>query len=494
MTLAEYTADRARLVAGETTAEALVDKALAAATQHAALTAVVAVAADEARAEARALDARRAAGLPLPPLAGFVLGVKDNIAEAGRSLSCGARMLAPHRARYTATAVARLRAAGALSLFRLNCDAFGMGSTGETSVHGPTRNPRAPGRVPGGSSSGSAAAVAAGFVHGALGSDTGGSVRLPAAFTGTVGLKPTYGRVSRYGLVAYASSFDCIGALARSVPEAAMLLGAMAGADPADATASGRAVPDYAAAVAAGAAAPDLRGCVIGVPRSFLAEGLHEGVRAAFEAEAARLVALGATLRDAALPHAHLGVAAYYVLTTAEASSNLGRYDGIRFGHRAGASSAPASDEESPAASGAGVEAFYARNRTEGFGDEVRRRVLLGTYVLSAGYYDAYYNRAQRVRRLIRDDVLGALAEADVLLLPTAPAPPFRLGEALADPLQMYLSDVFTVTASLAGVPALALPAAGCADGLPVGIQLVGRPFGEADLLRVGAALEAAQK
>lgn len=490
MTLTDYAADRARLAAGETSAEALVEAALGAASAHAALNAVVADAADEARAAARALDARLSRGEPLPPLAGLVLGVKDNLAEAGRPLTCGARMLAAHCARYTATAVARLRAAGALSLFRLNCDAFGMGSTGETSVHGPTRNPLAPDRVPGGSSSGSAAAVAAGFVHAALGTDTGGSVRLPAAFTGTVGLKPTYGRVSRYGLVAYASSFDCVGTLSRSVADAARLLGVMAGADEADATASTRAVPDYASAAAEGAAAPDLRGLVVGVPRGFVAEGLHDDVRAAFEAEAARLAALGAVLRDVDLPHARLGVAAYYVLTTAEASSNLGRYDGIRFGHRANAEPVHALGE----GQGAAVERFYTRNRTEGFGDEVRRRVLLGTYVLSAGYYDAYYDRAQRVRRLIRDDVLGALGTADVLLLPTAPAPPFRLGEALADPLQMYLADVFTVTASLAGVPALALPAVGQAEGLPVGVQLVGRPFEEAALLRTGAALEAAQK
>ncbi|MEP0546305.1 MAG: amidase family protein [Rhodothermales bacterium] len=459
---------------------------------------------DGAMQRARALDA----GGDDLPLKGLVLGVKDTIAVAGRPLTCGSKMLADFTSLYDATAVRRLRDAGAIILGKLNCDEFAMGSSNETSYFGPARNPRNPDYVPGGSSGGSAAAVAAGFCHAALGSDTGGSVRLPAAFTGVVGLKPTYGRVSRYGLVAFASSLDVIGPLAHTVEDAAAILRVMAGADPSDATSAPVDVPDFGAELNG-----DVRGLKVGMPTEYFADGLDADVRAAVEDRAEALRAAGAEVREVSLPHTRYGVAVYYILATAEASSNLGRYDGVRYGHRADANAVrrtladeraaletalaeAQSDEQRDATQrlldrqDSVLHRLYAQTRTEGFGDEVKRRIMLGTYVLSSGYYDAYYAKAQRVRTLIRRDFERAFEDVDVLLTPAAPAPAFRLGEKSDDPLQMYLSDVYTVTANLAGIPGLVVPApTPHPSGLPIGVQLLAPAFDEATLLRAGDAI-----
>jgi aspartyl-tRNA(Asn)/glutamyl-tRNA(Gln) amidotransferase subunit A len=453
------------------------------------------------------------------PLKGLVLGVKDTIAVEGRPLTCGSRMLEDFVSLYSATAVQRLRDAGAIVLGKLNCDEFAMGSSNETSYFGPARNPVDPDYVPGGSSGGSAAAVAAGFCHAALGSDTGGSVRLPAAFTGTVGLKPTYGRVSRYGLVAFASSLDVIGPLAHTVEDAARVLQAMAGADPSDTTSARVDVPDFAAALTGDPGSGPgqaLSGLRVGLPQEYFAEGLDADVRAAVETCAEALKEAGATVREVSLPHTKYGVATYYILATAEASSNLGRYDGVRYGHRADETAVRRTLVEERDALEAALAAaeqdgddsrlaatqhllenhdtvlhrLYAQSRTEGFGDEVKRRIMLGTYVLSSGYYDAYYAKAQRVRTLIREDFDRAFEDVDVLLTPASPSTAFRLGEKSDDPLHMYLSDVYTVTANLAGIPGLVVPAPALhPNGLPIGLQLLAPAFDEATLLRAGDAI-----
>jgi aspartyl-tRNA(Asn)/glutamyl-tRNA(Gln) amidotransferase subunit A len=424
------------------------------------------------RTQAEALDARLAAG-ETPPLAGLMLGVKDTICTTDFQTTCASQMLQGFTSLIDATAVRRLREAGAVVLGKLNCDEFAMGSSNENSFYGPAHNPADPARVPGGSSGGSAAAVAAGLCHAALGSDTGGSIRQPAAFCGAVGLKPTYGRVSRYGLVAFASSFDCIGPLTSSVRDAARLLGVMAGLDANDTTSAPAEVPDYLSAVDQG-----VEGLRVGVPDEFMGEGLDPAIRARVEAAAAHLEAQGATIQSVSLPHTRYGIAAYYVLTTAEASSNLARYDGVRYGYRSGQTA----DD---------LEAFYVHNRTEGFGDEVKRRIMLGTYVLSSGYYDAYYGRAQRVRRLFQQDYTRAFEQVDVLLTPATPTPAFALGANMDDPLDMYLNDVYTVTANLAGIPGLVVPAGTHPDSdLPIGVQLLGPSLGEATVLRAGHVLE----
>jgi aspartyl-tRNA(Asn)/glutamyl-tRNA(Gln) amidotransferase subunit A len=499
---------RRELASGATSCQALVEHFLAEiADRNPGLNAFLHVDADGARQRARDLDA---SGEDLP-LKGLVLGVKDNIAIAGQRLTCGSRMLESFTSLYTATAVQRLLDAGAIVIGKLNMDEFGMGSSNESSHFGPVRHPSDASRVPGGSSGGSAAAVAAGLCHAALGSDTGGSVRLPAAFCGTVGLKPTYGRVSRYGLVAYASSLDCIGPLAHTVEDAAALLQVMAGIDANDATSAPAPVPDYAAAL--GEAALD--GLRIGLPSEFFADGLDPEVRAAVDGVAEALRASGATVREVSLPHTPFGIATYYLLATAEASSNLSRYDGVRFGHRApmeevrrglatererleaaareaAASGDPARLAETRAAldrQDSPLARMYALSRSEGFGAEVKRRIMLGTYVLSAGYYDAYYDRARRVRTLIRRDFEAAFESVDLLLTPAAPTTAFRLGEKVEDPVQMYLSDVHTVTANLAGIPGLVLPAGAAASGLPIGAQLLAPWFEEARLLAAGHAL-----
>jgi aspartyl-tRNA(Asn)/glutamyl-tRNA(Gln) amidotransferase subunit A len=432
---------------------------------------------ERALARAALVDARRAAGEPLGALAGVPVAVKDNICTKDVKTTASSRILANYVPPYDATVVARLDAADAVIVGKTNCDEFAMGSSNENSAFGPVRNPWALTHTPGGSSGGSAAAVAADCVPVALGSDTGGSIRQPASFCGVVGLKPTYGRVSRYGLLAFASSLDQIGPFTRTVDDAALVLSALAGADPADATTA----PDDVAAWG-DALSGDVKGLRIGVPRRFTHEGVDGLVSRAFDAALAQFEALGATLVDVELPHAGYGVPAYYLVCTAEASSNLARYDGVKYGYR------------SPAASG-GLRAMYTHTRSEGFGAEVKRRIMLGTYVLSAGYYDAYYLKAQQVRTLLRQDYDRAFERVDVVAMPTSPIPPFALGEKADDPLQMYLADIFTVSANLAGLPAISLPcgvAEAGQDRLPLGFQLTGRAFDEATVLRAADAYERA--
>jgi aspartyl-tRNA(Asn)/glutamyl-tRNA(Gln) amidotransferase subunit A len=380
---------------------------------------------------------------------------------------------------YDATAVARLEAAGAVFVGKTNCDEFAMGSSNENSAFGPVANPWALDRTPGGSSGGSAAAVAAGITPLALGSDTGGSIRQPAAMCGVVGLKPTYGRVSRYGLIAFGSSLDQIGPLTRTVHDAALALGVIAGADPADATSAHEPVDDYAAALDG-----DISTMRIGVPARLMESGVHPEVARAFRTSLDVLASRGAALVDVELPHAKYATAVYYLVATAEASSNLARYDGVRYGFRA------PTDGPGEAAAHNALQAMYARTRERGFGPEVKRRIMLGTYVLSAGYYEAYYLKAQQVRTLILRDYDHAFERVDVVAMPTSPTPPFALGERVADPLQMYLADVFTVSANLAGLPAVSVPCGLTADRLPIGLQLTGRRFDEATLLRIAEAYE----
>jgi aspartyl-tRNA(Asn)/glutamyl-tRNA(Gln) amidotransferase subunit A len=428
---------------------------------------------DRALARAAEIDRRRAAGEPLGPLAGVPVALKDNLCMRGMRTTASSRILERFVPPYSATVVEHLEAAGAVIVGKTNCDEFAMGSSNENSAFGPARNPWAPDRTPGGSSGGSAAAVAARCVPLALGSDTGGSIRQPAAFCGVVGLKPTYGRVSRYGLLAFASSLDQIGPIARTAADAALALTVLAGADPADATSSREPVPDFTAALGG-----DVRGVRIGIPRAFVTGGVDPAVRRAFEAALDVLREAGAALVDIELPHAKYAIPVYYLVATAEASSNLARYDGVKYGHR------------SPRDADGGVKEMYSRTRDEGFGAEVKRRIMLGTYVLSAGYYDTFYLKAQQVRTLLRSDYQRAFEAVDVVAMPTSPIPPFRLGEKTADPLQMYLADVFTVSANLAGLPAISIPC-GFVDGtLPVGLQLMGRMFDESTLLRVADAYE----
>ena len=431
------------------------------------------VAGDRALERAAALDrrGREAAALPLR---GVPVAVKDNICTRGLPTTASSRILAGYTPPYDATVVERLTAAGAVVVGKTNCDEFAMGSTTEHSARGPSRNPWNRDRVPGGSSGGSAAAVAARLAPAALGSDTGGSIRQPAAFCGVVGLKPTYGRVSRYGLLAFASSLDQIGPLALTVADAAALLQAIAGADPCDATASGRAVPAFDAAGAAPARPP-----AIGVPWAMLESGVDAGVAAAFDAAVETLRGMGAAVVDVPLPHAEYAVPTYYVVAPAEASSNLARYDGVRYAYRA-----PLDEGD------ATLERMYGRTRRDGFGDEVKRRIMLGTYALSAGYYDAYYLKAQQVRTLIRGDYDAAFRRVDAVAMPTTPTTAFRLGERSDDPLQLYVGDVFTASANLTGLPAISVPCGRDDAGLPVGLQLVGRAFDEETLIRIGAAYE----
>ena len=404
------------------------------------------------------------------PLVGVPIALKDNLCTKGVRTTASSRMLESYVPPYSATAVSKLEAAGAIVLGKTNCDEFAMGSSNENSAFGPVHNPWALDRTPGGSSGGSAAAVAAGITPLAVGSDTGGSIRQPAAMCGVVGLKPTYGRVSRYGLIAFGSSLDQIGPLTRTVHDAALTLGVIAGADEADATSVPEAVPDYAAALTG-----DIRGMRVGVPARLVEQGVDPEVARAFKASLDALAARGAALVDMDLPHAKYATAVYYLVATAEASSNLARYDGVRFGYRA-----PESD----------LRAMYARTRERGFGPEVKRRIMLGTYVLSAGYYEAYYLKAQQVRTLILRDYEHAFERADVVAMPTSPVPAFRLGERVADPLQMYLGDVFTVSANLAGLPAISVPCGFTRERLPIGLQLTGRRFDEATLLRIADAYE----
>jgi aspartyl-tRNA(Asn)/glutamyl-tRNA(Gln) amidotransferase subunit A len=436
-----------------------------------ALGAYLTVAAETARAQAAATDERLRRGEPLRPLEGIPLALKDVLCTRGLRTTCGSRILAGFVPPYDATVVVRLAAAGAIVLGKTNMDEFAMGSSTENSAFKPVRNPWALDRVPGGSSGGSAAAVAADLAAAGLGTDTGGSVRQPGALCGVVALRPTYGRVSRYGLVAFASSLDQIGPLTKDVRDAALLLEAIAGPDPMDSTAVDQPVPDYQATLEQG-----VGGLTLGIPDEYFLAGLDEEVEAAVRTAIAELERLGARTRRVSLPHTDYGVAAYYIIGPAEASSNLARYDGVKYGHRAEA----ARD----------LVTMTGRTRAEGFGAEVKRRIMLGTYALSAGYYEAYYGRAQRVRTLIRRDFDRAFEQVDLIVSPTAPTPAFKLGEKTEDPLAMYLNDVFTIPAPLAGVPAISVPCGFSSSGLPVGLQLTGRPFDEATLLRAAYAYE----
>jgi aspartyl-tRNA(Asn)/glutamyl-tRNA(Gln) amidotransferase subunit A len=428
------------------------------------LNSFISVTPDLALAAADAADERLARGEEAP-LLGLPVAQKDIFCTLGVRTSCGSKMLDNFIAPYTATVVERMNAAGAVMLGKTNMDEFAMGSSNETSHYGPVRNPWDPERVPGGSSGGSAAAVAARLVPAATGTDTGGSIRQPAAFCGITGIKPTYGRVSRYGMIAFASSLDQAGPMAASAEDCALMLNAMAGFDPRDSTSVERPVEDFTAGLGA-----DLKGLRIGLPREFFGEGLDPGVRAATEAALAVLRERGAELIEISLPNSGLSVPAYYVVAPAECSSNLARYDGVRFGHRC--------DEPRD------LMDLYTRSRAEGFGAEVKRRIMIGTYVLSAGYYDAYYLKAQKVRRLIADDFRRAFGQVDVIAGPTSPETPFRLGEKSADPVQMYLSDIYTIAVNLAGLPGLSMPV-GTVGNLPVGMQLIGNYFDEARLLGV---------
>ncbi|MDH0336634.1 Asp-tRNA(Asn)/Glu-tRNA(Gln) amidotransferase subunit GatA [Metapseudomonas otitidis] len=428
------------------------------------LNSFITVTADQALEQARAADARRAAG-ENSALLGAPIAHKDLFCTQGVRTSCGSKMLDNFKAPYDATVVAKLKAAGAVTLGKLNMDEFAMGSANESSHYGPVKNPWALDRVPGGSSGGSAAAVAARLVPAATGTDTGGSIRQPAAFTNLTGIKPTYGRVSRWGMVAYASSLDQGGPLARTAEDCALMLGAIAGFDPKDSTCVDAPVDDYLAALA-----QPLAGLRIGLPKEYFGAGLDARIGAAVMAVVEELKKLGATVKDISLPNMQHAIPAYYVIAPAEASSNLSRFDGVRFGHRC----------EDPK----DLMDLYKRSRAEGFGGEVKRRIMVGTYALSAGYYDAYYLKAQKIRRLIKNDFVAAFADVDVILGPTTPNPAWKLGAKNNDPVAEYLEDIYTITANLAGLPGLSMPA-GFVDGLPVGVQLLAPYFQEGRLLNV---------
>jgi aspartyl-tRNA(Asn)/glutamyl-tRNA(Gln) amidotransferase subunit A len=427
------------------------------------------VSADAALARAAEIDRDRSR-VAAAPLAGVPIALKDNICTRGIRTTASSRILETFVPPYDATVVERLLAAGAVIVGKTNCDEFAMGSSNENSAFGPVKNPWALDRIPGGSSGGSAVAVAASMTPLSLGSETGGSIRQPAAMCGIVGLKPTYGRVSRYGLLAFGSSLDQIGPFGRRARDCAIALGVIAGADAADSTSATRAVDDYEAALTG-----EVRGLRVGVPSRMLASGVDADISRALSASLDVLRGRGATIVDIELPHAKYAISVYYMVATAEASSNLARYDGARYGLR--------SVEND-------LGAMYARSREKGFGAEVKRRIMLGTYVLSAGYYDAYYLKAQQVRTLIRRDYDEAFREVDIVAMPTSPIPPFKIGEKTADPLQMYLADVFTVSANLAGLPAISVPCGFTSTDLPIGLQFTGRPFDERTLLRVADAYE----
>jgi aspartyl-tRNA(Asn)/glutamyl-tRNA(Gln) amidotransferase subunit A len=436
------------------------------------LNAFLALSIDRAYVQADRIDAMIAKGEALPALAGVPIAVKDVISTRGVTTTCGSKILESYVPPYDATAVERLERAGAVILGKTNCDEFAMGSSNENSAYCPVRNPVALDRVPGGSSGGSAAAVAAGLAVAALGTDTGGSIRQPGACCGIPGMMPTYGRVSRYGLIAFASSLDRIGPLTQNVTDASVLMSIMAGHDPNDSTSAAVPVPDYGAKLES-----PLQGIRIGVPEDYFGEGLDSEVREKVLAGIALLEKLGAKRIPLHMPHTDYAIATYYIVATAEASSNLARYDGVRYGLRMPSSS---------------LREMYKKTREGGFGPEVKRRIMLGTYVLSAGYYDAYYLRAQKVRSLIARDFADAFQKVDAIITPTAPSPAFRLGEKTADPLQMYLADIYTVTGSLAGVPGISVPCGKTKAGLPIGMQIFGPHFEEGRVLQLARAFEKA--
>jgi len=436
------------------------------------LNAYLALSPERAYKQADYIDGLVSRGEPLPRLAGLPLAVKDVLSTKGVVTTCGSRILEGYRPPFDATAVARLERAGAIVLGKTNCDEFAMGGSNENSAYGPVRNPVAMDRVPGGSSGGSAAAVAGGLAVAALGTDTGGSVRQPGSFCGIPAMMPTYGRVSRYGLIAFASSLDRVGVFAGNVRDVATIMGTMAGSDPMDSTAAAVPVPDYLQ----GLDAP-VKALKIGVPTDYFAEGLDPAVREKIEAGISLLERLGCKRIPLRMPHTEYAVGTYYLVATAEASSNLARYDGVRYGMRV---------------PGATLIDMYRKTRGAGFGAEVKRRIMLGTYSLSAGYYDAYYLKAQKVRALIARDFAEAFEQVDAIVTPTSPVPAFRLGERTVDPLAMYLADIYTVTGSLAGVPGISVPCGKTAEGLPVGLQIFGQTFGEARVLQLAHAFERA--
>jgi len=425
---------------------------------------------ERALAKAAEIDAMAAKGDTLPPLAGVPVGIKDVMVTKGLRTTAGSKILADYIPPYDCTAVARLETAGAVVLGKLNCDEFAMGSSNENSAWGPVRNPHDLTRVPGGSSGGSAACVAAHTAMASLGSDTGGSIRQPAAFCGVVGLMPTYGRVSRYGLIAFASSLDHIGPFANSVEDAARVLQVIAGRDPMDSTSADVPVPDYSAELQ-----KPVKGMKLGVPVEYFGDGLDPEVRSSVEAAIQKLANAGCEIVRISLPHTQYAIPAYYLVATAEASSNLARFDGVRYGHRAKDASV--------------LGAMYRRSRDEGFGAEVKRRIMLGTYALSAGYYDAYYLKAQRVRTLLARDFDDAFAKVDAIVTPTTPTPAFKLGEKSDDPVAMYLADIYTVTADLTGNPGISVPCGKSKSGLPIGLQVLGKHFDEAGILRIANAV-----
>jgi len=430
---------------------------------------------ERAREQAERVDAAARKGDQLGALAGVPVGIKDVLVTKGIATTAGSKILEGYHPPYDCTAVARMEAAGAVILGKLNCDEFAMGSSNENSAYGPVRNPVAMDRVPGGSSGGSAAAVAADMAVATLGTDTGGSIRQPAAFCGVVGVMPTYGRVSRYGLIAFASSLDKIGPLTRTVKDAATVLQVIAGHDEMDATSSTRPVPEFGEKLERG-----VKGLKIGVPAEFFGAGLDEEVRAAIEGTLDKLRAQGAEIVPVSLPHTKYAIPTYYLVATAEASANLARFDGVRYGLRA----KPAAGEVQT------LGAMYRETRSRGFGPEVKRRILLGTYALSAGYYDAYYKKAQQMRTLITRDYLEAFAKVDVIAGPTTPTTAFKLGEKADDPVAMYLADIYTVTGSLAGLCGVSVPCGKSREGLPIGMQILGRHFDEATLFQAAAGVE----
>ncbi len=462
-----------QLAAGETTSVALTEALLARIDEvDGDLNAYVSLDREMALEMARAADERRANG-ESGPLLGLPIAIKDLLNVAGQPCTCSSRILEGYTAPYDATAIARLRAAGAVFVGRTNMDEFAMGSSTENSAMGPTRNPHDHDRVPGGSSGGSAAAVGGGEALAALGTDTGGSIRQPAAFCGCVGLKPTYGRVSRYGLTAFASSLDQIGPMTRTVADAALLLQVLAGHDPMDSTSLDEPVPDYAAALK-----PSLAGVRLGLPKEYFVDGIDAQVRERVMEAVESCRALGAEIVEVSLPHTEYAIPVYYIIATAEASANLARFDGVRYGHRAEGGTDPID--------------MYGKTRDEGFGDEVKRRIILGTYVLSSGYYDAYYVKAQKARTLIRRDFEEAFTQCDALLAPVTPTTAFKMGENAADPIKMYLNDVFTATTNIAGICAMSVPCGMTTEGLPVGLQILGPACGEETVLHVGHAYETA--
>jgi aspartyl-tRNA(Asn)/glutamyl-tRNA(Gln) amidotransferase subunit A len=436
------------------------------------LNAYLALSPERARRQADRIDALVAEGKALPPLAGVPVAIKDVISTRGTKTTCGSKILQNYVPPYDATAVERLEAAGAVILGKTNCDEFAMGSSNENSAYGPVRNPAATDRVPGGSSGGSAAAVAAGLAVAALGTDTGGSIRQPGSFCGIPAMMGSYGRVSRYGLIAFASSLDRIGPLANSVRDVAAILEVIAGRDPNDSTSTTAPVPAYAVEMQ-----QPVKGLRLGIPKDYFGEGMDGGVRKKIEAGIEIYKKLGCELIEIRMPHTDYAIAAYYIIATAEASSNLARYDGVRYGLRVGDDS---------------LLAMYRKTRGAGFGAEVKRRIVLGTYVLSAGYYDAYYLKGQKVRALIAQDFRDAFRKVDAILTPTSPVPAFKLGERTNDPLQMYLADIYTVTGSLAGMPGISVPCGKIDGKLPVGLQIFGPAFGETKVLQLAHAFEQA--